>query len=162
MTLHLLDADVLIRAHEDYYPLDRVAPFWAWLLQQAVAGSVKMTRQNFQEVSGSNGLLPEWLNRPEVAEALVLDEPTDVMRVRQVLEKGYAPDLTDVEMETIGRDPFLIAAALSGTGRVVVTREVSKPSKTRANRKIPDVCKTFGVACINDFALWRRLDFKIG
>jgi hypothetical protein len=41
MTLHLLDADVLIRAHEDYYPVDRVAPFWAWLLQQAVDGSVK-------------------------------------------------------------------------------------------------------------------------
>lgn len=51
MTLHLLDADVLIRAHEDYYPVDRVAPFWAWLLQQAVVGSVKMAQQNYGEIA---------------------------------------------------------------------------------------------------------------
>ncbi len=63
MTLHLLDADVLIRAHEDYYPVDRVAPFWAWLLQQAVAGSVKMAQQNYSEIADSRGLLADWLNR---------------------------------------------------------------------------------------------------
>ncbi len=28
MTLYLVDANVLIRAHEDYYPLDRIPQFW--------------------------------------------------------------------------------------------------------------------------------------
>ena len=32
MTLYLLDANVLIRAHEDYYPVDRIPPFWTWLI----------------------------------------------------------------------------------------------------------------------------------
>ena len=32
MTLYLMDANVLIRAHADYYPLDRLPQFWAWLL----------------------------------------------------------------------------------------------------------------------------------
>ena len=30
----------------------------------------------------------------------------------RLTEEGYAPDLTDVEIEEIGRDPFLIAYAL--------------------------------------------------
>lgn len=162
MTLHLLDADVLIRAHEDYYPVDRVAPFWAWLLQQAVAGSVKMAQQNYSEIADSRGLLAEWLNRADVKGTIVLDEQPDVAVVQRVLTHGYAPDLTDVDLEKIGRDPFLIAAALRAPDRIVVTREVSKPSKQRANRKIPDVCQTFGLPCINDFALWRKLNFSIG
>jgi len=41
--------------------------------------------------------------------------------VQHVLEHGYAPDLNDVEIEEIGKDPFLIAAALAGPDRAVVT-----------------------------------------
>jgi hypothetical protein len=47
--------------------------------------------------------------------------------VNHVIEKGYAPDLNDVEIVKVGKDPFLIAAAFAGPDRVVVTREVSKP-----------------------------------
>ncbi|MCC7047670.1 MAG: DUF4411 family protein [Alphaproteobacteria bacterium] len=100
-------------------------------------------------------------NRADVKGAIVLDEQTDVAVVQRVLPHGYAPNLTDVDLEKIGRAPFLIAAALRAPDRIVVTREVSKPSKQGANRKIPDVCQTFGVPCINDFALWRKLNFSI-
>jgi transcriptional regulator with XRE-family HTH domain len=44
---------------------------------------------------------------------------------------------------------------------VVVTREVSRPSKQRANKKIPDICAQFGVPVIDDFALYRTLSFSI-
>jgi hypothetical protein len=57
MTLYLLDANVLIRAHEDYYPVDRIPQFWAWLLTQAEAGAVKMPLQIYNEVAPSRGLL---------------------------------------------------------------------------------------------------------
>lgn len=43
----------------------------------------------------------------------------------------------------------------------VVTREVSRPKAQRANRKVPDVCDTMGVTWMDDFELWRRLDFRI-
>ena len=161
MTVYLVDADVLIRAHEDYYPVDRVAPFWAWLHQQALAGRVKMTKQNYEEISRSKGLLADLLRQPAVRDALELKEATDVAAVRRVIDEGYAPNMSDVDVEKIGRDPFLIAAALIVPSRVIVTREVSKPSKQGANRKIPDVCRGFGITCINDYALWRLLDFKI-
>jgi hypothetical protein len=161
MPLYLLDANVLIRAHEDYYPIDRIPQFWTWLLEMAEAAAVKMPIQIYNEVAPSRGMLADWLRQPRAREALVLAEPTDLARVQHVLAQGYAPDLTDVEIEAIGQDPFLIAAALGGADRIVVSREASKPSARRANRRIPDVCATFGLAVITDFALYRRLDFSI-
>ena len=161
MTLYLLDANVLIRAHEDYYPIDRIPQFWTWLLLMASNGTVKMPVQIYDEVAHSSDMLGEWLRQTDVKEALILAEKTDAAQVRHVIAHGYAPDLNDVELESIGRDPFLIAAALSGGDRVVVTREVSRPSKQRANRKIPDVCSGFGLTVINDFGLYRELRFGI-
>jgi hypothetical protein len=66
MTLHLLDANVLIRAHERYYPIDRIPQFWVWLLEMAEAMAIKMPIQIYKEVAPSRGLLAEWLRRPNV------------------------------------------------------------------------------------------------
>ena len=161
MTLYLLDANVIIRAHEDYYPVDRIPQFWSWLLEMARANTVKMPRQVFDEVTPAQGPLADWIKQAHVREALILNEPTDLARVQLVLESGYAPDLNDVEIEEIGKDPFLVAAAWAGPDRVVVTREVSRPSRTRANRHLPDVCAGFAIPVMTDFALFRVLNFSI-
>lgn len=161
MTLYLLDANVLIRAHEDYYPIDRIPPFWEWLLAMAAQGSIKLPQQIYNEIAPFKGLLAKWLKQKHVKEAIVLDEPTNASHVQQVLARGYASDLTDVELEKIGQDPFLIAAALNGPDRTVVTHEGSKPNAQRANRRIPDVCGIFGVDAITDYELYRRLEFSI-
>lgn len=162
MTLYLMDANVLIRAHGDYYPIDRIGPFWQWLLAMAETNRVKTPQEIYDEVAKSPDLLGQWLRRPDVKRAIILDEPTDGARVAMVIAKGYAPDLNDIEIESLGRDPFLIAAALGAPERIVVTREVSAPKKQRANRKVPDVCMTLGIQWVNDFELWRRLDFRLG
>ena len=161
MTLYLLDANVLIRAHEDYYPVDRIPTFWAWLLDQARSNAIKMPRVIFDEVTPPPGPFATWLTQKDVREALTLNENIPVSVIRHVIDIGYAPDLTDIEVDEIGKDPFLIASALSGTERVVVTVEVSKPSKKRQNRKLPDVCQTFGIKSINPFELYRLLKFSI-
>ena len=73
----------------------------------------------------------------------------------QVITEGYAPDLNDIEIESLGRDPFLVAAALGGFERIAVSREVSARSKRRHNRKVPDVCRAFSILCINKLKLRR-------
>jgi hypothetical protein len=93
---------------------------------------------------------------------MILDQKINPALLNEVLAKGYAPDLDDGEIEEIGNDPFLIGYALvNPTEITVVTKEVSKPSKQRANRKVPDVCREFGIRAINDFELYRELSFKI-
>lgn len=122
---------------------------------------MKTPREIYQEVARSTDRLGDWLRQPQVRAAIILAEQPDPVTVAHVITTGYAPDLNDIEVEDLGRDPFLVAAALSGPDRVVVTREISRPSKRRQNRKIPDVCADYGIICINDFELWRRLDFRL-
>jgi hypothetical protein len=137
--LYLLDANVLITAHNSYYPIDRVP----------------------EEITDGNDALADWARDDDNRSALLLEEAVDGELVSRVVEHGYAPDLTDDELEKIGRDPFLIAYALVAVGqRCVVTTEVSRPRRIRANRHIPDVCATVGVQCIDSFQLLRALDFR--
>jgi len=77
-----------------------------------------------------------------------------------VIEQGYAPDLDEAELLTVGKDPFLIAYRLvSVANRTIVSFETSAPAKQRANKKIPDVCAGFGLQCITMFELIDALDF---
>jgi hypothetical protein len=158
--LYLLDANVLIQAEEDYYGFDQVPQFWEWLLTVSAAGHVKMPFEIHQEIATAKGRLRDWIASSEVKQALVLEEEVDPDILDRVLTKGYAPDLTDSDLEKIGQDPFLVSYALAAPNRVVVTKEVSRPSKQRANRKVPDVCNDFGVKLMKDFDLYRTLGFR--
>ena len=93
--------------------------------------------------------------------ALELEEDADVVLFRRVIEGGYAADLTDEEIEIVGQDPFLIAYGLRNPEeRCVVTAEVSRPGRLRANRHIPDVCNQFGIQWMDSFGLIRSLNFS--
>ena len=159
--LYLLDANVLIDAHYKSYPIDRIPEFWAWLVSCARQQQVKIPLEIYQEISpGRTGNpLYDWLKGKK--NDLCLDELVDGDLVRRVISEGYAPDLTDEEIENCGCDPFLISYGLRNREeRVIVTNEVSKPSKTRANRHIPDVCQDLGISYCNTWRFIRRLDFR--
>ena len=155
--LYLLDANVLITANLTYYPLDQV------IQHQAQSGNLKVPLEIMEEmlVGNDGDPLVEWLKDTAVRKALVLAEGVDPALVQRVVSEGYAPDLTDQEVEQIGRDPFLVAYGLAHpTDRCVVTLEVSKPSKVRQNRKVPDVCRHFSVSYSGPFEMNRALGFR--
>jgi hypothetical protein len=159
--LYLLDANVLIDANRDYYPIERVPEFWDWLVHMGRLGSVKIPLEVYEEIKNGKDKLAEWAKQGETEKALLLEEEIDVSLVSQVVNAGYANDLTDDEVEILGRDPFLIAHALKAKEeRIVVTTEVSKPSRKRANRHVPDVCRTFDIASCNTFQFVRNLNFS--
>lgn len=159
--LYLLDANVLIDAQRDYYPFERVPEFWDWLLYQGEVGAVKIPLEIFEEIIDGRGPLVDWLKRDEVRDALRLDEECDPAQLNHVINVGYAADLRDDELESVGRDPFLVAYGKAAPDkRCVVTTETSAPSRQRANRKVPDVCKDNGVSCCNTFEFIRRMDFS--
>ncbi len=161
--LYLLDANVLIDANRDYYPIARIPEFWEWLEHNGMEGRVKIPREMYEEFKDGDDDLGKWAREKDIREALLLDEEIDVSLVSRVTNEGYAPDLTDDEVEKVGRDPFLIAYALaSPDDRCVVTTEASRPKRQRANRHVPDVCNDLNVTRCNTFEFVRALDFKTG
>ena len=156
--LYLFDANVLIRAHEDYYGLQQVPQFWQWLSGMAEAGQIKMPLEINDEIAVANGPLPDWICDAAIKKALILDEEVHQDLFDQVLS-CYGANLSDSDLEKIGRDPFLIAYALTAPDRIVVTKEVSKRSRQGSNRHIPDVCDDLGVQWMPDFQCFRALGF---
>lgn len=163
--VYLLDANVLITAHHTYYPTTGVPEYWEWLSFMGSAGKIKIPYEIWEEIKEGpsdteRDLLFAWLKKDTTTKALLLDDEIDPALVQQVTLQGYAHDLTDDEVEKIGRDPFLIAYALAGPDRCVVTAENSSPSKIRQNRKVPDVCDSLDVQWCNPFQLNKLLNFR--
>ena len=140
--LYLLDANVLIDANRDYYTPSAAfqnsgTGSWTVLPSSRPKYRWRYTRRSLREAEDH---LTRWVK--DNRGTLLLKENVDVGLVARVTASGYAPDLDDEEIQRLGRDPFLIAYALcDSVQRIVVTTEVSKPSKERANRRIPDVCR---------------------
>ncbi len=159
--IFFLDTNVLADANRDYYPIDRVPEFWDWLIYHGVNGNIKIPEEIIEEISAGNDQLAQWIKQREVKKALMLEEEVDSALFQQVMDEGYGQDLTDIEIQTIGRDPFLITYALADPQtRTIVTSENSSPSKQRANRKIPDICTQFHIQCIKKYDLIQSLDFS--
>lgn len=162
--LYLLDANVLITAERDYYRIGQVPEFWGWLVHHARQGNIKMPQEMVEEIlkgRKDNDPLLDWLKSEGVQDALTLDEPVDGTLLQQVVAQGYGSNLTDVQIETIGRDPFIVAYALRDpANRVVVSDETSRPSRKGHNRKVPDVCSDLGIRCCKVYALNKDLKFS--
>lgn len=159
--IYLLDANVLIDANRDYYRIGSVDEFWEWLIHHGEQGSIKIPEEIYEEIKVGNDDLSAWAKENETEAALKLDEEVNVDLVRQVSDEGYAPDLSDIDLQKIERDPFLIAYALVNPAeRIIVTTENSKPSRLRANRHVPDVGNQFGIQSINTYELTKLLRFS--
>lgn len=159
--VYLLDANTLITAHRTWYALNRVPEFWRWILHHAVAGAVKMPPEIYAEVESGTDELAAWMKDPDHKKLLRLSEQADAGKVQTVLGK-YGAQLTEADLIKIGRDPFLIAAALGHSDRRVVTAEVSSAGRQGANRKVPNVCDDCGVAWQSPIEFINELDFTTG
>ena len=125
--LYLIDANVLIDANRDYYPIARVPQFWDWLVVMGQQGLVKVPLEIYEEIIVGNDALTSWLK--DNKNAILLGESVSANMVANVVDRGYANDLTDDELLKMGNDPFLIAYALADRNRrCVVTTEASRPS----------------------------------
>ena len=164
--IYLLDSNVLITAKNQYYGFDAVPEYWDWLLHQAEQGIVKLPLEMYEEIVPPNAKkhpddLAQWLSTSEIKSAIVFDEQVDAAIVGEVLGTGYGTDLTDSDVVSIGGDPFLIAyARVAPAERTVITVEVSAPKKQRQNRKVPDVCKSFGVTWHDPHWRNKELEFS--
>lgn len=163
--LYLLDANTLITAKNNYYPLLRFPDYWSWLIHMGQQDIVKVPTEIYGEYrgkvmrGGQQDELAKWAQAKATTDALLLKEE-DVDHLGDVIERGYGIDIDDERLLATGKDPWLIAYALNDReNRIIVTSEVSKPNLQKQNRRIPDVCGDLNVRCIDSHRLISELDF---
>lgn len=172
--LYLLDANVLINAHVDYYPIDRIPQFWEWLIEEAEQGRIKMPFEMLDEIKAGQvrkdinldeDELIRWLRRNNHERTLRYDASAERELVNRVFAEGYnLPVPSTDELRKIRKDPLLIAYAFATPEVCIVTLESKQENATdmmkRHKRSIPFVCRKLGIRSINTFELIRELDFR--
>lgn len=158
---YLLDSNVLVTAANTYYGIPQVPELWTWLLHQGESGVIKTPLEIHEEVAEGRKEGDEllgWIKHDTNRVRWPQMNNAKIELVQRVVKEGYANDLTDDEVEKI--DPFLISYALGEAERCIVTTEISKSSRKRHNRHIPDICATLGVNCCRPWDLNRKLGVK--
>jgi hypothetical protein len=135
--VHLLDANVVITAHNLYYPINRVPEFWEWLVHMGNTNRLKIPVEILEEITEKSPI-GQWLKEADNAASLRLDEDVDPELVQTVIA-AYA--------------------MANRVERTVVTVEASKPKTQRANRRIPDVCNDLRINWCDSFQMLSVLNF---
>lgn len=164
--MYLVDANVVMTAANTYYRHSWVPEFWLWLAYHGTHGRIKMPIEIFEEIKDGSSVaskdeLYQWASDKANRDAILLPGEADPSAVLHVLEHGYSLSLTDVQLEGLGRDPFLVAHALvDPQARRVVTLEKSQPQTAPHNRKVPDACAAVGVSYCTPFEMMTQLGFR--
>ena len=153
----LLDTDVLIAAHRNYYAPDLCPGFWDCIAHHTAKGRLLIIDRVFREVAHPAELV-EWMRRvPQHAHVSTSTSPiveaySDVMdwvqsnsQFTQAAKGAFAAKA----------DGWLVAYAMvSGTS--VLTNEVFDPN-VRREVKLPNVCRQFEVDYQDTYAMLRNL-----
>lgn len=151
-----LDTNVFIEAWNKYYAIDFAAPYWSKLDELARTGVVFATEEVKREIWKTDDELRSWLEPREY-----FFKPIDnlVIECLQTIYKNSDNRrLVDSSKFRSVADPWVIAHAMAEKA-TVVTKENYETNPTK-RIKIPNVCKTLGVECIDDFELIRRLKLR--
>jgi len=146
-----------LRVFGNYYP-DIFLSFWEQLDAFVLEGGLISCREVHKEIERQSPSehLNNWVNEhlylfiePSGEEMRFVSNIFKVEHFRQMI--GQKQQLTGLPVA----DPFLIArgAILSGC---IVTEEVLKPHAA----KIPNVCKHFGIPCINVQGFLNELNWQ--
>lgn len=160
---YLLDADTFMTAHRNHYRFSFCPAYWQALLEHFGNGKVSSIIPVRNELLKGKDVLSDWV-RDEVPEEFF--HPTTDSKVTQTYSTIFKWVVTLAHLQSAvpakfasGADGWLVAFAkvhrLS-----VCSYEVSSP-ESKANIKLPDVAKQFGVTCLKPQEMLEHLGVKM-
>jgi len=157
----VLDANVFVQAHRQYYAFDLGPEFWAGLVECASRGRIESVDRVKIELCQGNDDLAAWANGP-FSHAFAATDGDDVVRAyRDIMAWAVGQrQFSDAAKVDFARsaDGWLVAYA-KARDRIVVTHEaLSLDIKKKV--PIPNVCRAFGVRYVNTFQMMRELGLK--
>jgi hypothetical protein len=158
---YLLDANTLIDAKNHYYQM-RICPgYWAWLKRGKEAGTLASVESVGVELRRGNDELADWVvthadlfmaESDEATQTAFAEVAEHVASQAPAMKAGALDEFLD------GADPWLVAKARV-MGHTVVTHERLNLHNKR-KFLIPNLCRHFGIECLNTFDMLNRLDAR--
>ncbi len=158
---YLLDANVLMTAHHDYYAPELCPGFWDFLAHHLADGRLAVIDRVCDEILSPPALV-SWVEQstnawfPTTATQPIADAYTQLIDWVEENPQFTAAARADFAR---GADGWLAAYAMVHSA-AVVTNEASAPD---ARRKVPlpDLCNQFQIRCVNTFDMLRRLGARL-
>lgn len=145
-----VDADVLIVANRDFYPLGISHGFWLWMDKLVADGVLVSTRRCFNEVitgRDKEDLLLKWMQRHKKELCLPIHPAAEGI-AKEIAEWVWTSTRYPSHQKLHfykGGDAWLIASAKQDGGTVLSNEANVDLLSKRV--KIPDVCNQFQVRC---------------
>ena len=153
----LLDADVLIAAHRNYYAPDLCSGFWNCMTHHLSSGRLLIIDRVLSEIKYPPELVA-WVKQASQSALVPTTAPNVVQAYATVMDwVQNNPQFTQAAKDAFARkaDGWLVAYAMVN-GVHVVTNEVFDPN-IRRDVKIPNVCRHFRVNYQDTFEMLRDL-----
>lgn len=171
--MYVLDANVFISFNKSTHPIDIMPSFWEKLGKHAREHGFVLIDEVYDEIEIGGDDLSIWIEENEScfirmpgigSNANEYGEIIQGVNDQKILSKGrfekrYTQGALEEFSDRSNADAFIISIA-KHYGYTVVTNEKIAIS-SRKSVKIPDVCKTHGVRCINAIELLRKTNFKL-
>jgi hypothetical protein len=161
---YIIDSNVFMTAHRDYYAPDVCPGFWDCLLYHHTSSRVCTIDRIKKELINKTDWLADWAKNKAPAALFHNSGTADVVHWYTEMVgwvQAQSQYFTSAKYEFANKaDSWLIAYA-KANDMILVTHEVLSPG---INRKvpIPNVCKPFDVQYVNTFAMLRDLSVSFG
>lgn len=137
-----LDTSGFLDAWTRHYPPDIFPTFWHQMDAAARNGVIRISEEALKELEKKDDGAADWIkDRPQMI--VTTDVPIQET-VRGILKLHQR--LVNASKSRSGGDPFVIAVAAVNSWSVI---SGELPSGSANRPKIPDVCKSMGIRCIN-------------
>jgi len=159
---YLIDANVFITAHRQFYPFDVVPSFWEQLVERA-SEKILIIKQVQDELFKGKDILTEWY-QVECSKFTVLNIPDNSVIeayskiINSINENQRYKQTAKDEFASIA-DSWLCAYGLA-FNIPIVTLETFQ-ANTRKIIKIPNVCEEFGIKYINLIQFMREVNIRL-
>lgn len=162
--IYCIDANVLIQAWQKYYSPDLCPDYWDILNELGKQGRIFIPEEVKNEIvvadisDKTEDDLSKWLKRSTIP----IHKPTESVIAcwQKILQTDPTHKLLvdNIKGRSLA-DPWLIAHAMD-TNSIVVTKENIDIAMNSKRVKIPNVCKSMGVRCIDDFEFIKEIGVK--
>lgn len=158
---YVLDANVFMQAHRQWYRFCFCQGFWAFIIKQQQDGVITSIDRVRDEINPGDAL-HAWVKGAAPKSLFSSSKSTVVgKRYAEIVTWVMSSDkyLPAAKNEFMGEPDGWVMAFAWAHGLTVVTQEV--PSLQKKKVKIPDVCSQFGIPYCNTFKMLEDLKINL-